>query len=122
MCSRPVASGRRFPKTCRPGSRRTTTRCCGSGTARWSAYSMRFTVPRVRVKVARRARRLPSSTARAPGRRKRGASLDPQGFDAAQKVTGRKRHILVDTLGLLLNVVVHPADVQDRDGAGLVLD
>jgi putative transposase len=30
---------------------------------------------------------------------------------------GRKRHILVDTLGLLLNVVVHPADVQDRDGA-----
>src|SRR5215208_7574458 len=29
----------------------------------------------------------------------------------------RKRHILVDTLGLLLNVVVHPADVQDRDGA-----
>ena len=33
-----------------------------------------------------------------------------------------KRHILVDTLGLLLNVVVHPADVQDRDGARLVLD
>jgi hypothetical protein len=29
----------------------------------------------------------------------------------------RKRHILVDTLGLLLNVVVHPADIQDRDGA-----
>jgi transposase len=35
---------------------------------------------------------------------------------------GRKRHILVDTLGLLLKVVVHPADVQDRDGARLVLD
>src|SRR5690348_11414594 len=46
----------------------------------------------------------------------------PQGFDAGKKVTGRKRHILVDTLGLLLNVVVHPADVQDRDGAPLVLD
>ena len=45
-----------------------------------------------------------------------------QGFDAGKKVTGRKRHILVDTLGLLLNVVVHPADVQDRDGARLVLD
>jgi hypothetical protein len=29
----------------------------------------------------------------------------------------RKRHILVDTLGLLLSVVVHPADLQDRDGA-----
>jgi transposase len=39
------------------------------------------------------------------------------GYDAGKKIKGRKRHILVDTLGLLLNVVVHPADVQDRDGA-----
>src|SRR5208282_4676474 len=51
------------------------------------------------------------------GGAKRGASLDPSGYDAGKKVKGRKRHILVDTLGLLLNVVVHPADVQDRDGA-----
>jgi putative transposase len=36
-------------------------------------------------------------------------------------VTGRKRHLVVDTLGLLLAVVVHAADVQDRDGARLVL-
>ncbi len=48
---------------------------------------------------------------------KRGATIDPQGFDAGKKITGRKRHILVDTLGLLLNVVIHPASVQDRDGA-----
>ena len=34
---------------------------------------------------------------------------------------GRKRHIVVDTMGLLLAVVVHPADIQDRDGAKLVL-
>ena len=34
---------------------------------------------------------------------------------------GRKRHIVVNTSGLLLAVVVHPADVQDRDGARLVL-
>ncbi len=34
---------------------------------------------------------------------------------------GRKRHVLVDTLGLLLSVVVHPANVQDRDGAEAVL-
>ncbi|HEY2531995.1 MAG TPA: IS5 family transposase [Xanthobacteraceae bacterium] len=53
---------------------------------------------------------------------KRGSALDPQGFDAGKKVTGRKRHILVDTLGLLLNVVVHPANLQDRDGVRLVLD
>lgn len=35
---------------------------------------------------------------------------------------GRKRHILVDTLGLLLSVAVHPADIQDRDGVSLVLN
>ena len=48
--------------------------------------------------------------------------LDPSGFDAGKKIKGRKRHILVDTLGLLLNVAVHPASIQDRDGAALVLD
>jgi putative transposase len=37
-------------------------------------------------------------------------------------VKGRKRHLLVDTLGLLLMVVVHAADIQDRDGAKLVLE
>ena len=36
-------------------------------------------------------------------------------------MNGRKRHIVVDTIGLLLAVVVHPADIQDRDGAKLVL-
>jgi transposase len=49
------------------------------------------------------------------------AIIDSQSA-TGKKVTGRKRHILVDTLGLLLNVVVHSADVQDRDGAPLVLD
>ena len=39
----------------------------------------------------------------------------------AKKVKGRKRHIVVDTQGWLLAVVVHPADIQDRDGAKLVL-
>ncbi len=45
----------------------------------------------------------------------------PRGYDGWKKVTGRKRHLLVDTLGLMLSVVVHPADVQDRDGARLLL-
>jgi len=44
-----------------------------------------------------------------------------KGYDAGKKVKGTKRHLLVDTLGLLLTVVVHPANVQDRDGAKLVL-
>jgi putative transposase len=44
------------------------------------------------------------------------------GFDAGKKVTGRKRHALVDTLGLLMKVVVTAGDVQDRDGAKLLLE
>lgn len=40
-----------------------------------------------------------------------------KGYDAGKKVKGRKRHIAVDTLGLLLVVVVHSAHIQDRDGA-----
>ena len=35
---------------------------------------------------------------------------------------GRKHHIVVDTIGMLLAIVVHPADIQDRDGARLVMD
>jgi putative transposase len=68
------------------------------------------------------------------GRRKHptGACLDSQsvkctavpgvrGYDAGKQVNGRKRHILVDTLGLLLVAVVTAASVQDRDGARLLL-
>ena len=44
-----------------------------------------------------------------------------RGYDAGKKVNGRKRHIVVDTIGLILGVVVHAASVQDRDGAKLVL-
>lgn len=45
----------------------------------------------------------------------------PRGYDGGKKMSGRKRHLLVDTSGLVLNAVVHPADVADRDGARLVL-
>lgn len=44
-----------------------------------------------------------------------------RGFDAGKKVKGRKRHIVVDTLGLLIAVMVHEADIQDRDGAPALL-
>ena len=54
-------------------------------------------------------------------RRKRGRSLDPSGYDAGKKVLGRKRHVFVDAQGLLLNVDVHAADIQDRDGAETLL-
>jgi transposase len=45
----------------------------------------------------------------------------PRGYDAGKKINGRKRHLLTDTLGLPVAAVVHPADIQDRDGAPLVL-
>ena len=44
-----------------------------------------------------------------------------RGYDAGKKVKGHKRHLLVDTLGLMMAVVVTAASVQDRDGAKLVL-
>ena len=46
---------------------------------------------------------------------------DERGYDAGKKTSGRKRHIVVDTLGLILVVVVHAANQQDQDGACLVL-
>lgn len=44
-----------------------------------------------------------------------------RGFDAAKKVNGRKRHLLTDTLGLLLAVLVTPASTTDRDAARILL-
>jgi putative transposase len=45
-----------------------------------------------------------------------------RGYDGGKKLSGRKRHIVVDTLGLLLYVMVHSAGIQDRDGAKLVFE
>jgi putative transposase len=44
-----------------------------------------------------------------------------RGYDGAKKLVGRKRHVLVDTEGLLIALNVHPADIMDRDGIKLVL-
>jgi len=44
-----------------------------------------------------------------------------RGYDGGKHTNGRKRHILVDTLGLLIALVVHAANIQDYDGARLVL-
>ncbi len=54
-------------------------------------------------------------------RRKRRASIDPHGFDAGKLIKGKKRHLLVDTLGLVLHSLVTAANVQDRDGGILLL-
>jgi putative transposase len=44
------------------------------------------------------------------------------GYDGGKKVSGRKRHLLVDTMGLLLKVVVHAANLQDRESVNLLLE
>jgi len=45
-----------------------------------------------------------------------------RGYDAGKKINGRKRHVLVDTLGLVLMVLVLPANFQDRDAARQLLE
>jgi putative transposase len=77
----------------------------------------------LRKQVRQRCRRKPNPSA---------AILDSQsaktteaggerGYDAGKKINGRKRHIVVDTLGNVLQVVVHAANVQDYHGAKSVL-
>jgi len=60
-------------------------------------------------------------TARCQERGKGGSAIDPSGYDAGKKIKGKKRHVLVDTQGLLMHALVHGADVQDRDGGALVM-
>jgi len=45
-----------------------------------------------------------------------GGCIDPKGYGAGKKISGKKRQILVDIMGLLMHVAVHPADNQDRVG------
>ena len=89
--------------------------------ARWIASTMRFISSAVSKSNARSARLPPSSTAKASRAPKKGGCIDPHGYDAGKKIKGKKRHILVDTLGLLLHAIVHPANIQDRDGGILVM-
>ena len=49
-------------------------------------------------------------------------SAETRGYDAGKKINGRKRHIVVDTIGLLLVVMVTAASVQDRDGGRGILE
>ena len=51
----------------------------------------------------------------------RGVCIDPPGYDAGKKIKGKKRHVLVDTQGLLMHAIVHSADIQDRDGGALLM-
>jgi hypothetical protein len=48
-------------------------------------------------------------------------SIDPHGYDAGKTIKGKKRHILVDTQGLMLQVIAHAAAIQDRDGGAILM-
>src|SRR5215204_2143037 len=93
MCSGRGVSGRRCRRTCRRAAPSGSTSTCGTRTGRWSASTTRSMLRCGRTRAARRARRR----------------------------LGRKRHVLTDTIGLLLAVHVHPASVQDHDGAEALL-
>ena len=77
----------------------------------------------LRAKLRRRAGRHKQPTAGCLDSQSAKTTAVPgiRGYDAGKKINGRKRHLLVDTLGLLMAVVVTAASVQDRDGARLLL-
>ncbi len=75
---------------------------------------------RERVRTKKEGRRPEPSAGIVDSQSVKGADTVPfasRGFDAGKRVNGRKRHIVVDTIGLLLVIAVTAASVQDRDGA-----
>ena len=107
-CCGLAANGRLCPRTCRPKARFTTILSSGIGMARWSVSITNCMSRCASRKAEKRARQLRLSTRRLRRARKKGGLARSSGYDAGKKIKGRKRHILVDTLGLLLNVVVLP--------------
>jgi putative transposase len=77
--------------------------------------------PRGEAARARRPRAQPHRRDHRHAERQDDRKGGPRGYDAAKRIKGRKRHVAVDTGGLLLGVIVHAADIQDADGAGDLL-
>ena len=87
---------------------------------KWSKDGIwKFIHDQLREDVRCRVGKKPSPTAAIMDSQsvKIGDQAGVRGYDAGKKITGRKRHIMVDTLGMLLGIMITPASVQDRDGA-----
>jgi len=91
---------------------------------RWCLGTAHCPPPRARAHTGRAPADAQPTPSRALGARQAVKTTErggPRGDDGAQKLSGRKRHLLGDTTGLLLGVVVQSATRQDRDGAKRVL-
>jgi len=80
----------------------------------WEALNARLRA-HVRVLAGKRCR--PTAAILDSQSVKSDGHTGPVGYDAAKRIKGRKRHLLVDTLGLILGVHVTPANVTEREGA-----
>ncbi|CAG7856963.1 hypothetical protein MCAMS1_01644 [biofilm metagenome] len=97
---------------------------CISGMTSWSGngtWGRLHHVLRSRLREKCKRHKRPTAGCLASQSVKCTAVPGKRGYDAGKKSNGRKRHILVNTLGLLLAVVVTVGSVQDRGGAGLLL-
>jgi transposase len=116
MCSGAALPGGRCRTTCRRGRPSTTTSGAGASMAPGSGPT-RTSESRCGCVQGERPLPLRPSWIVSPHHRKRGV----RGYDGAKKLSGRKRHLLVDTGGLVLRAVVHPANIPDQEGARRVL-
>lgn len=90
---------------------------------RWSDSDYFVTLnDRLRRRLRRAVGKLPEASAAIIDSQsvKTDEQAESKGYDAGKRVKGRKRHILVDTLGLLLKAKVLTANIQDRDGAKIL--